>query len=566
MGRIYQPNPTLYQVQVGDELQFESPQGLTYSATVTRASVTERGNTAIHGQAGDVKFFAVVNPDGQFFSSIETPEGNFQSYINLGETLIFSGSDGGVGTAPFVDEIDLQLLIEEQQAGGGSPPLAVLSNSTTVVTVGVLVDDTIRDNVDVLSLVDYVIGVANDSYQNSGVNIRLEIVAIANYEPYLSLSDMSTTKSWITCGSTTCAPLSGVNSAVRDWRDTHKADMVAQLIYYGTTNGGCGTAQLPWDPANITNRDNLIQYTYSVSALVNPSSGSSCPGIVVAHEMGHNFGLWHDRDTLSNQGWTGVPAPVYPYAFGYKVDGVFGTTMSYVSSNDYLLNLSNPNLSYNGYPIGVPIGQPTQAFAAQAMSNVMSYYGNIYSNVELVFYTVTSSASVGGSITPSGDVIVEKGQSTTFTLTTQQGYGIQEVTGCSGTLVSNIYTTGPITFDCSVSAQFIPVGVAPSTPQIINTDYGSEEIYLTVSVANDGGSEITNYNAICSAAGIPAAAGTSSTPRITVSGLTNGVSYTCSVRATNAAGTSAPSASSPPIVPEYIPVGLPIWLLYEASK
>jgi titin len=106
----------------------------------------------------------------------------------------------------------------------------------------------------------------------------------------------------------------------------------------------------------------------------------------------------------------------------------------------------------------------------------------------------------------------------------------------------------------------------PSAPKIINTDYGSEEIYLTVSVANDGGSEITNYNAICSAAGIPAAAGTSSTPRITVSGLTNGVSYTCSVRATNAAGTSPASASSPPIVPEYIPVGLPIWLLYEASK
>ena len=49
-------------------------------------------------------------------------------------------------------------------------------------------------------------------------------------------------------------------------------------------------------------------------------------------------------------------------------------------------------------------------------------------------------------------------------------------------------------------------------------------------------------------------------------GLTNGVGYSCSVTATNAAGTSTASATSPPIVPEYIPVGLPIWLLYEASK
>ena len=105
----------------------------------------------------------------------------------------------------------------------------------------------------------------------------------------------------------------------------------------------------------------------------------------------------------------------------------------------------------------------------------------------------------------------------------------------------------------------------PSTPQITNTDYGNEEIYLTVSVANNGGSTISSYNATCIDGTTPYR-GTSSTSRITVSGLTNGVGYSCSVTATNAAGTSAPSASSPPIVPEYVPVGLPIWLLYEASK
>jgi hypothetical protein len=106
---------------------------------------------------------------------------------------------------------------------------------------------------------------------------------------------------------------------------------------------------------------------------------------------------------------------------------------------------------------------------------------------------------------------------------------------------------------------------APSTPQIVSTDYGDEEIYLSVSVANNGGSAISTYTATCTD-GTTDYTGTSSTSRITVSGLTNGVGYSCSVTATNAAGTSAPSATSPPIVPEYIPVGLPIWLLYEASK
>jgi hypothetical protein len=107
--------------------------------------------------------------------------------------------------------------------------------------------------------------------------------------------------------------------------------------------------------------------------------------------------------------------------------------------------------------------------------------------------------------------------------------------------------------------------MAPPTAQITNIDYGNEEIYLSVSVSNDGGSTISSYSATCTD-GTTQYTGTSSTSRITVSGLTNGVGYNCSVTATNAVGTSTASAPSPPIVPEYIPTGLPIWLLYEASK
>ena len=97
-----------------------------------------------------------------------------------------------------------------------------------------------------------------------------------------------------------------------------------------------------------------------------------------------------------------------------------------------------------------------------------------------------------------------------------------------------------------------PPTMIPSTPRITNTDYGDEEIYLTVS--DSGSSTISSYTATCTD-GTTEYTGTSTTSRITVSGLTNGVGYSCSVTATNAAGTSAPSASSSPIVPEYIPAG-----------
>jgi hypothetical protein len=129
-------------------------------------------------------------------------------------------------------------------------------------------------------------------------------------------------------------------------------------------------------------------------------------------------------------------------------------------------------------------------------------------------------------------------------------------------LIPNLAHAGNWGEDWGTMTWGVPL-VIPSTPQITNTDYGNEEIYLTVS--DSGSSPVTSYTAICTD-GTTRYTGTSSTSRITVSGLTNGVGYSCSVTATNAVGTSPASASSPPIVPEYIPTGLPIWLLYEASK
>ena len=120
------------------------------------------------------------------------------------------------------------------------------------------------------------------------------------------------------------------------------------------------------------------------------------------------------------------------------------------------------------------------------------------------------------------------------------------------------------------SAASEPVSVTPATtpprPGITNIDYGDAEIYISVSVTNNGGSAITGYTATCTD-GTTQYTGTSATTRITVGGLTNGVAYTCRVRATNDQGPSAESAASPPVTPEEaIAAGLPIWLLYEASK
>ena len=104
----------------------------------------------------------------------------------------------------------------------------------------------------------------------------------------------------------------------------------------------------------------------------------------------------------------------------------------------------------------------------------------------------------------------------------------------------------------------------PATPTVTSTDYEDGTIRLTVSVADNGGADITEYSASCTD-GTSTFTGTSSTPTIEVTGLTNGTAYTCSASATNAVGSSGASASTDSITPEALPTGLPIWLLYEAT-
>jgi hypothetical protein len=118
------------------------------------------------------------------------------------------------------------------------------------------------------------------------------------------------------------------------------------------------------------------------------------------------------------------------------------------------------------------------------------------------------------------------------------------ITYCEGTTgwpqgfnnFSTIIVTEPV--DCST---------APDAPLITGIVPGNEQVSISVSVANDGGSPITGYNAYCF--GDRLLFGASPTSPIAVSGLTNGEAYTCAVTATNDIGDSPASAFSEPVTP-----------------
>lgn len=107
-------------------------------------------------------------------------------------------------------------------------------------------------------------------------------------------------------------------------------------------------------------------------------------------------------------------------------------------------------------------------------------------------YTITATASTGGSISPSSQQI-QYGQQATFSVTPEPGYKLTQVQGCNGTLTGNSFVTQPIIDICQVNASFeksiINITAVASeggsvSPSNVNINAG-EEVFFTIT-ANEG--------------------------------------------------------------------------------
>ena len=162
---------------------------------------------------------------------------------------------------------------------------------------------------------------------------------------------------------------------------------------------------------------------------------------------------------------------------------------------------------------------------------------------------------------------------TSYTVTatdvTTPGNGGQTVTAVSSPITVSGLTNGD-TYTFTVSAtNAVGPGPpsAPSGPVVPATVPGAPTMGSAVAAnasatvnfsapTTDGGSAITAYTVTAADGTTPGNGGqtaSGSSSPITVSGLTNGDTYTFTVTATNAVGTGTPSASSAPVVPATVP-------------
>ena len=190
------------------------------------------------------------------------------------------------------------------------------------------------------------------------------------------------------------------------------------------------------------------------------------------------------------------------------------------------------------YPATVP-GAPTigTATAGNGSASVTFTAPTSNGGSPITGYTVTSSPggiTATGTTSPITVTGLTNGTAYTFTVKATNAVG----TG-SASAASNSVT---------------PVGL-PGAPTIGTATAGNGSASVTFTApASDGGSTITGYTVTSSPGGLT---GTGTTSPITVTGLTNGDSYTFTVKATNAVGTGSASAASNSVTPEATLPGAP---------
>lgn len=162
-------------------------------------------------------------------------------------------------------------------------------------------------------------------------------------------------------------------------RETYGADVVALVRRYeNPESGSCGIGwMLGAGQREITSAD----AAYAMSVVSDTSAEGNCREDTLAHEVGHNLGLQHDReaaqgtDDTNNDGNLLDPEEFgrFPYAFGHSTGaeaGNFYTVMSVRRSGQvgYLV-FSNPNVTSCG---GQPCGVADQSDNARVLNQTMS--------------------------------------------------------------------------------------------------------------------------------------------------------------------------------------------------
>ncbi|NMO49956.1 hypothetical protein HH310_01935 [Actinoplanes sp. TBRC 11911] len=328
--------------------------------------------------------------------------------------------------------------------------------------------------------------------------------------------------------------------------------------YTATASPGGATGTCASSPCTVTGLTNGVSYTFSVHAT--NAAGNSA-------------------ESAASSGVTPVAVPGVPTA----VSAVAGNAQAVVS---FTAPASNGGTAITGYTATASPGGATGTCASSpctvtGLTNGVSYAFTVHATNAVGNSSESTASSSVTAVTapgvPTSVSAVAGNAQAVVSFTAPASNGGTAITGytataspggATGTCASSPCTVTGLTngvsytftvhatnaagssAESAASAAVIQP-VAPGQPTGVSAVAGNAQVAVSFTApVSNGGAAITGYTATASPGG---ATGTCASSPCTVTGLTNGVSYTFSVHATNAAGSSAESAASAAVTPVAVP-------------